>query len=721
MRSAGRGTLSAAAQTGRRFQFLQEIASGGFGSVYLTKMLPPGGGAGIRSELVAVKLLHRRWSDNAEISSRMRDEARLLAQLRHENIVEVLDFVKLDGRSAIVMELLDAVDSRVLIDHCREVGARVPLAAALEIMASVSSALDAAYNRPPAEGVRPLRVIHRDIKPSNIMVDGRGRVKVLDFGVARAEFDTREAKTAELAFGSLEYMPPERLFFEPESAASDIYSLGTALYELLALEHLGKAKLRLSEQDKFLAERLADLLEAYPLPPEADAELEADLVEVLQAMLAFDEARRPTAAQAAELLRALASRAGLPTLPEWAISTVPALVEAAREATHTGSGTLSGQTLTEDPDEDTTGSGVSSSSSATELLDLSSAITALSRSLQSVPGEADRATSGDPTVPLSSGSLDDSSLLPKPSPGAYGAYASEDHTVRDDTRWNALKRATLASLHETNEMGPLVVEEARRNRPSSPLEWLDNDEDLEGAPTVRIMTHEPLSSRDMAAYLELPAPESSPEADTLLQPSPVTLSNTTAQLPPPPPRQVPSNVPSGDLSPVRVSQGGNTTAFAMVPLRPSDPDGSSASSLGYLISAGMLLATSVVIFLTVLFVGAVGIAAMSQGPGAQPTPTIPPLVRAPSDAEPPAGGANQAGAGEPAARFVSNMAGTRRMMVRCGEATGAGTSEVLVPGAAFSECTVTAVDGSRHRRTAVLTNVEARAYQCFVGADSTCR
>jgi hypothetical protein len=406
------------------------------------------------------------------------------------------------------------------------------------------------------------------------------------------------------------------------------------------------------------------------------------------------------------------------------------LVEAAREATHSGSsGTLAGQTVTEDPGggTDLSGPGVSSSSSSTELLDLSSAVTALSRSLQSVPGEADLTTSGDPTI-----SLDDTSLQPQPSASGYGAYASEDHTVRDDTRWNVLKRATLASLHETNEMGPLVVEEARRNRPSSPLEWLDDDEDLEGAPTVRIMTQEPLSNRNLAVDLELPEPAAGPEADTLLQPSPVGLSSAAAQVPTPSPRQVPTG---GDLSPVRVSQGGNnrpqgllppsgttpmgTTATGLVPLRPGEPESSSASSLGYLISAGMLLATSLVIFLTVLFVGAVGIAAMSQSSSPQPTPTVPPMVRAPANPEPPAAG-SQAGAAGPAARFVSNLAGTRRMMVRCGDATGAGTSEVVVPGASFGECTVTAVDGERRRRTAILTKVEARAYQCFVGAASTC-
>ncbi len=328
-------------ESSRRFHFIREIASGGFGTVYLTKVIHADG----FSRPVAVKLLHPRWSENEEIASRMRDEARLLGWLRHKNIVDVMDLTLIDGRCAVIMEYLDAVDMKVIISHCAETGKRIPLRPALEICAAVASALDAAYNRPPYAGEKPLRVIHRDIKPSNIMLDDSGVVKVLDFGVARAEFDERESKTQEMTFGSLEYMPPERLFFEPESPASDIYSLGATLFEMLALEKFGKAKLRPKEHEAYFEDRFDVLLDKYPMHREAE-----DLLhELLMSMLAFDEPDRPSAAEAVSRMRFFGRRIAEHPLEEWAETFVPPLLKLTRERSASRSpGSLVDKILTED-------------------------------------------------------------------------------------------------------------------------------------------------------------------------------------------------------------------------------------------------------------------------------------------------------------------------------------------------------------------------------------
>jgi serine/threonine-protein kinase len=217
----------------RRFQFIREIASGGFGSVFLTKVMHADG----FSRLVAIKLLKSQWTDSDEVARRMRDEARLLGLLRHRNIVDVIDLSSIDGRAAVIMEYLEAVDLRTVVIDLAASGRRMPVRVGLEAASAVASALDAAYNRPPIPGDKPLRVIHRDIKPSNIMVDDTGMVKVLDFGVARSEIENRESHTQELQFGSVDYMAPERLFFEPETPASDVYSLSATLFEILALEN----------------------------------------------------------------------------------------------------------------------------------------------------------------------------------------------------------------------------------------------------------------------------------------------------------------------------------------------------------------------------------------------------------------------------------------------------------------------------------------------------
>lgn len=314
----------ASRDSSRRFHFLKEIASGGFGSVYLAKVMHADG----FSRLAAIKLLHQRWSENAEIAQRMRDEARLLGWLRHRNIVDVIDLTTIGGRVAVIMEYLEAIDFKGAVSHVAEVGERMPPRAALDAVAFVASALDAAYNRPPYQGEKPLRVIHRDIKPSNIMVDESGTVKVLDFGVARADFDHRESHTQELQFGSVDYMPPERLFFEPETPFSDVYSLGATLYELLALEKLGKAKGRPEKHAQFLHDRMEFLRSRCDLDGiSGDA-----VIDLLLSMLAYNHEHRPPAAEVVQRCRALARGFEGEGITEWAERVIPPLVKANREA-----------------------------------------------------------------------------------------------------------------------------------------------------------------------------------------------------------------------------------------------------------------------------------------------------------------------------------------------------------------------------------------------------
>ena len=196
----------------------------------------------------------------------MRDEARLLGWLRHRNIVDVMDLTRLDGRVAVVMEYLEAVDCGTVIKQYYSDGARIPPRAVLEIVSFVAAALDAAFNQPPYTGEKPLRVIHRDIKPSNIMLDVHGTVKVLDFGVARADFQQREAATQEMSFGSFDYMSSERVFLEEAGPRSDVYSLGATCFELLMAERFGRVRIKAKEHLTFVEDRLSSAQEALSLP-----------------------------------------------------------------------------------------------------------------------------------------------------------------------------------------------------------------------------------------------------------------------------------------------------------------------------------------------------------------------------------------------------------------------------------------------------------------------
>ena len=281
----------------RRFRFLKELSEGAFGKVYMAEMIT---GDNFRS-IVAIKLLHGKWLGHEEIVQRSRDEARVLGLLHHRNIIRVEDLTSINGQCAVVMEFLDGVDCKTLVNYTKERGEIIPRKVCFEVIAAVASALEAAYNQAPLQGGEPLHLIHRDIKPSNVMVTKAGEVKVLDFGTAQAKFDEREAHTQALAFGSAAYMAPERLLGDPDAPSGDVFSLGVTLYEMLAQGPFGKVHIRPEKYEADLEQRIAGL----PLD-DLGPERATQLRQVMHLLLGYDSSERPTARQVVDLMEALA-------------------------------------------------------------------------------------------------------------------------------------------------------------------------------------------------------------------------------------------------------------------------------------------------------------------------------------------------------------------------------------------------------------------------------
>jgi len=289
----------------RRYEVLEPIGRGGFGTVYKARFI---GEAGF-SRLVVLKVLKPGMADIEEVAQRLRDEARMLGHVQHRAVVRVDRLARLGGRWAVVMEHVDGV---TLLRLSRR--GPVHPGPALEIVSEVASGLHAALHSVGPDG-RPLHLLHRDIKPSNVMVTTHGDVKLLDFGIARSDGE-REAFTRSLMFGTPEYMAPER-FELTDTAAGDVYAMGLVLYELLVGEPLGRTSPRPLKHDALMG-RATQALERHEVP--------APVVAFTMEMLAFEAEDRPTAADVERRAARLAKEVGGENLRFWAREVVPPLL-----------------------------------------------------------------------------------------------------------------------------------------------------------------------------------------------------------------------------------------------------------------------------------------------------------------------------------------------------------------------------------------------------------
>jgi serine/threonine-protein kinase len=278
---------------------------------------------------VALKVLNPDMEGLAEVAQRLRDEARLLGLVRHRSIVQVDALALFEGRWGLIMEYVAGVDLRELLEE-----GPVPVGVAVDIAEEIAAALHAGYAALSPSG-RPIGLLHRDMKPANIRLTPAGEVKLCDFGVARASFDTRECQTDRLCFGSPAYMAPERFDYY-ELHAGDVYGVGALLYELIIGAPVGETSMDLRNHQELLRLARKELRRTVG---------DSDLVELILSALAFDPNRRPTARELQQSLRALRCMFDDPWVSDWAAIFVARRVEGRRE----DSGEWTGSLLVEDP------------------------------------------------------------------------------------------------------------------------------------------------------------------------------------------------------------------------------------------------------------------------------------------------------------------------------------------------------------------------------------
>jgi serine/threonine protein kinase len=214
-----------------RYKILGRIASGGMAEIYLARMMTT---AGVEREVVLKRLMPELQSDH-EFVQMFYDEARIASQMRHPNIVQIYELGELDGSLFISMELLRGVNLRDLLARVHEQEQTIPVALGVRIMCGACEALAYAHRFTDPNG-RLLNVVHRDVSPQNIIVTFDGTVKLVDFGVAKAEGRLHQTR-AGLIKGKFAYMSPEQISGGKVDGRSDIFALGEVFYELLLKRH----------------------------------------------------------------------------------------------------------------------------------------------------------------------------------------------------------------------------------------------------------------------------------------------------------------------------------------------------------------------------------------------------------------------------------------------------------------------------------------------------
>ena len=209
------------------YQILRKIATGGMGSVYLAEQL----GAESFRKVVAIKTIKKEFLKNKENVDLFVGEAKLVADLIHENVLQVYQLGQTKGIYYIVMEYAHGKNLADVIRAHKDRHKVTNVEIGAFIISRVCRALNYAHEAKDMSG-KELNIVHRDVTPSNIIITYGGVVKLTDFGIAKAVI-MNTPDEAEVIMGKLPYMSPEQAKFQGTTRQSDVFSLGLVTYELL--------------------------------------------------------------------------------------------------------------------------------------------------------------------------------------------------------------------------------------------------------------------------------------------------------------------------------------------------------------------------------------------------------------------------------------------------------------------------------------------------------
>ncbi len=262
-----------------RYKLLERIGSGGMSVVYKTHDLSLG-------RLVAVKMLHESLTGDEGFLQRFQHEAHAAANLQHQNIVTVHDIGQDGHRHYIVMEFVDGRTLKQIIRQQAKLERPMPINRTLDLVIQVCNGIGYAHRA---------HLVHCDVKPQNILVTRDDRVKVADFGIARAVSEASQQQEAR-AWGTPQYFSPEQANGYPPTPASDVYAIGVILFEMLT----GRLPF---QAESHTAYALKHLHETPPLVTTINPSVPPQLEQIIAKVLAKEPAGRyRTAGQLSRIL-----------------------------------------------------------------------------------------------------------------------------------------------------------------------------------------------------------------------------------------------------------------------------------------------------------------------------------------------------------------------------------------------------------------------------------
>jgi serine/threonine-protein kinase len=216
----------------QRYRVVEKLESGGMAEVFRAESE---GLQGFRKQ-VAIKRVLPHLSSKKKFISMFLDEARLSAQLSHSNCVQVFDIGVGDNAFFIVMEFVDGANLKAIVEHLKKSGRDFPVEAAVHISLELCKGLAYAHELTDNSGMA-LNIVHRDMSPPNVLITKHGEVKIVDFGLAKANSQLEKSEPG-IIKGKFSYLSPEAAMGQEVDARTDVFAVGIILWELLAGQRL---------------------------------------------------------------------------------------------------------------------------------------------------------------------------------------------------------------------------------------------------------------------------------------------------------------------------------------------------------------------------------------------------------------------------------------------------------------------------------------------------